>query len=114
MSLKDMVVNEIVKGVKTNEPLYKFTYIMPDIGFDDEDRDRLTHISCSNIKSVIYNYSTYVENSLEGSADYIERNWDEITDKNRHHHDISRFNIFIDRCDEIHLMLYKISLELIN
>lgn len=113
MSLKDMVVNEIIKSVKTNEPLYKFTYIMPDIDFDDEDTDRICSVSCTNIKSVIFNKSTYVENSLECVPDCIEKNWNEILDTNRHHHDISRFNLFIDKCDR-HIMLYKLSVELLN
>lgn len=113
MSLKNMVVNEIVKGVKTTEPLYKFTYIMPDIDFDDEDTDRIYSVSLTNIKSIIYNKTTYVENSLESVPDCIERNWNEILDTKRHHHEISRFNLYIDRCDR-HVMLYKLSVELIN
>lgn len=113
MSLKNIVVNEISKCVKTTEPLYKITYIMPDIEFDDDDDDRIVGVSCSNIKSVIYNKSTYVENSFECSADYIERNWNEIIDKERHHHNISKLNLSIDRCDR-HIMLYKLSVELIN
>ena len=72
-----MVVNEIVKGVKTTEPLYKFTYIMPDIEFDDEDTDRIYSVSLTNIKSVIFNKTTYVENSLECVADCIESTIDD-------------------------------------
>ena len=113
MSLKNMVVNEIVKGVKTTEPLYKFTYIMPVIEFNDDDRDKITLITCSKIKSVIYNETTYVENSIECFDNDIECNWNEILDITRHHHDISKFNLSIDSCDR-QVMVYKLSVELIN
>ena len=114
MSFKNMVVNEIVKGVKTTEPVYKFTYIMPDIEFDDEDPDRIYSVSCSNIKSVIFNKTTYVENSIDClPPDCIDSNWNEILDTNRHHHYIGQFNLIIDKCDR-QVMLYKLSVELLN
>jgi hypothetical protein len=114
MSIREAIVNNIVEGISTKEPLYKFTYIMPEIEFGDDDQsDRIETITCSNIKSVIFNKSTYVENSLECNPDFIEHNWNEIIDKARHHHDISKFNLFLERCDR-YVMLYKLSVELIN
>ena len=112
MSLKEMIVNEISKGVKTTEPLYKITYIMPDLEInDDDDYESKYNISCDR-KTVIWNKSTYMENMIDSCKVFVEECWNEVIDKNQHCHKSNRFG-YIEKWDRS-IYVYKLSVELIN
>jgi hypothetical protein len=113
MSFKETIVNEIVKSVKTNEPIYKITYIMPEVSFEG---DEVWTAGCCNIQSVIYNKSTYFENLRENCCiEKIKENWSLIIDKERKHHNIDMFNIITENNEKFDaIYLYKLSVELLN
>lgn len=118
MSLKDIVVNEIVKGVKTTEPLYKISYLMPDLSFDGDD---IRSAGVSEIKCVIYNKSTYFHNFREQYEDVydprekLEEKWFNLLDPKIKHHDFEDLDIITKDDEKLRfLYFYKLSVELIN
>jgi len=117
MSIKEAIVNNIVEGISTKEPLYKITYILPTLDIDDEDydedyeHDKYT-ISCKR-KTVIWDKTTYKENvgSLLSDAEKEDR-WLHIIDPKKTNHCIHSFGY--PKIYEQWIVLYKLSVELIN
>mgnify|MGYP001096235621 CR=1 FL=1 len=121
MSFKDEVVKDISKMVADKtEPLYKIKYILPKLtrffpssgdDSDDDDGDTKYAVNC-DIKTVIYNRSTYIENHQDSCLEYTKCCWEELIDKRYTHHKIEKFG---HECkfDE-HIVACKISVELIN
>jgi len=106
MSIREAIVNNIVEGISTKEPLYKFTIVFPEIQRDGD----YSHICCIK-RSIIWNKSTYLENYNDR-----EEYWDEIIDKDRNGHELDRFGLEgdfgWDSQEEVYLI--KLSVELIN
>jgi len=105
------IVNDIMDKVATKEPIYKITYVLPSFTNqgDDEDPEYCVEV---DIKSVILNYSTYKENSLEIVDEYIERNWKEIINKGSKTHRATMLN----EKEQYNQTIYcrKLAVELLN
>jgi len=112
MSIKEAIVNNIVEGISTKEPLYKITYILPNLEINDDDDDEEKYYVHCDRKTVIWNKSTYMENMIDSCKEFVERCWNEVIDKNNHHHYINRFGYRTK--NDTNIMVYKLSVELIN
>ncbi len=113
MSIKEAIVNNIVEGISTKEPLYKITYMLPNLDInedDDDDEDKYT-VSCYR-KTVIWDKTTYMENMNDCCKEFVERCWTEILDKNLYHHTVNKFG-YIQEYDK-YITVYKLSVELLN
>jgi hypothetical protein len=53
-----------------------------------------------------------MENMIDSCKEFVERCWNEVIDKNNHHHSINRFG-YRTKYDT-NIMVYKLSVELIN
>ena len=113
-----MIVNEISKGVKTTEPLYKISNLMPELSFDGDD---VRSAMVSSIKCVIFNKSTYFNNFKEQYEDEydplakLEEKWSNLLDNKIKHHEFEDLDIITKDDEKVRfLYFYKLSVELIN
>jgi hypothetical protein len=105
------IVKDIIDKVSTKEPLYKITYAIPSLDIEDPDGDPSYNLDVE-IKSVIYNFSTYKENYKGDDETLCQRSWDTlINEKIKTHTCIDL--IEYEKYDE-NVYIKKISVELIN
>lgn len=101
------IIKDITEKISTKEPLYKVVVAIPSYS---EDEGEIT--LDVKIKSYIYNYSTYKENSFETSEEYLKTTWERFIDKNINYIRLSHL------CEEEkyneEVGCHKLSVELLN
>jgi len=103
----DHIIKDITEKISTKEPLYKVVVAIPT--YEDDDGEITLDV---NIKSFIYNYSTYKENSFELCEDYIEKTWERIIDKKIDSINLS--HLCEEEPDNQEIWCHKLSVELLN
>lgn len=103
------IIKDITEKISNDkEPLYKITYILP--SYKNYDGDMIIDI---DQRSVIFNYSTYKENTRESCETFVKDSWDLIINPKEKHHNSELF-LHYDNYDDITINCHKLSVELLN
>ena len=102
------IIKDITEKISNDkEPLYKITYLLPT--YQDDDGDITIDM---DVKSVIFNYSTYKENCRECCETFVKDNWDIMINTNMKNHNSELFLHYND--DGPTIYIHKLSVELLN
>lgn len=104
------IIKDITEKISNDkEPLYKISYILPT--YKNDEGDITIDV---DLRSVIFNYSTYKENSRECCETFIKDSWDRIINTNIKGHNSELF-LHYDNDDEgATIYCHKLSVELLN
>lgn len=103
----DHIIKDITEKISTKEPLYKVVVVIP--SYEDDEGEITLDVK---IKSFIYNYSTYKENSFETCQEYLKATWEQLIDKKSKAIRLS--HLCEEEKDNQEIWCHKISVELIN
>ena len=123
--LKDIVMKEIIEAALTEQPIYKFTLLIPEISCYSMSFEEII---------VILDFDAFEKNAFEGRKHALKEDWDHLIDRNEDEVDISilgkmnpthhQYNDMTLRCvddvvevrdiSDIKIMAKKLSINLMN
>jgi len=124
MSFQDSVIKEIADMTTTKEPLYKITFIKPQLKIydnptnsesDDEDYSvPIKYCMICRIRTVIFDKSTWLNtyNGCLHNTEYLDNEWKNLLDMKHHSHKAEVFGFEVPSGH--HIVCRKLSVELLN